>query len=31
MYTAFKQIDPAMDTGADFLAEYQAELEMQEK
>ena len=28
MYTAFKQIDPTMDTGADFAAEYQAALEM---
>lgn len=28
MYTAFKQIDPTMDSGADFLAEYQAALEM---
>ncbi|MBE0548535.1 MAG: tetratricopeptide repeat protein [Rubrivivax sp.] len=30
MYTAFKQIDPTMDTGADFLAEYQAALELQQ-
>ena len=29
MYTAFRQIDPTMDTGADFSAEYQAALEMQ--
>ena len=29
MYTAFRQIDPTMDTGADFAAEYQAALEMQ--
>jgi tetratricopeptide (TPR) repeat protein len=29
MYTAFRQIDPTMDTGADFGAEYQAALEMQ--
>jgi hypothetical protein len=28
MYTAFRQIDPTMETGADFLAEYQAALEM---
>ena len=28
-YTAFRQIDPTMDTGADFGAEYQAALEMQ--
>ena len=31
MYTAFKQIDPAMETGADFGAEYQAALQLQEK
>ena len=31
MYTAFRQIDPTMDTGADFSAEYQAALEMQQK
>lgn len=31
MFTAFRQIDPTMDTGADFTAEYQAALEMQEK
>ncbi len=31
MYTAFQQIDPTMDTGADFGAEYQAALEMQLK
>ena len=31
MYTAFRQIDPTMDTGADFSAEYQAALEMQKK
>ncbi|MBP6320471.1 MAG: tetratricopeptide repeat protein [Rubrivivax sp.] len=30
MYTAFRQIDPTMDTGADFGAEYQAALEMQQ-
>jgi hypothetical protein len=30
MYTAFRQIDPMMDTGADFGAEYQAALEMQQ-
>jgi hypothetical protein len=29
MYTAFRQIDPTMDTGADFAAEYKAALEMQ--
>ena len=29
MYTAFRQIDPTMDTGADFAAEYQAALDMQ--
>ena len=29
MYTAFRQIDPRMDTGADLSAEYQAALEMQ--
>jgi hypothetical protein len=29
MYTAFRQIDPTMETGADFGAEYQAALEMQ--
>jgi hypothetical protein len=29
MYTAFRQIDPTMDTGADFSAEYQAAVEMQ--
>ena len=31
MYTAFRQIDPTMDTGADFAAEYQAAAEMQSK
>jgi len=31
MYTAFRQIDPTMNTGADFSAEYQAALEMQQK
>ena len=30
MYTAFRQIDPTMDSGADFGAEYQAALEMQQ-
>jgi hypothetical protein len=30
MYTAFRQIDPTMDTGADFGAEYQAAPEMQQ-
>lgn len=29
MYTAFRQIDPTMDTGADVSAEYQAALQMQ--
>lgn len=29
MYTAFRQIDPTMDTGADFSAEYQAALKLQ--
>jgi len=29
MFTAFRQIDPTMETGADFSAEYQAALEMQ--
>ena len=29
MFTAFRQIDPTMQTGADFSAEYQAALEMQ--
>lgn len=28
MYTAFRQIDPTMDTGADFAAEYKAAVEM---
>ena len=31
MYTAFRQIDPTMNTGANFGAEYQAALEMQQK
>lgn len=31
MYTAFRQIDPKMDTGADFSAEYQAAMELPEK
>lgn len=31
MYTAFKQIEPTMDTGADFSAEYRAALELKEK
>lgn len=31
MYTAFRQIDPAMDTGADFEAEYTAALDLQEQ
>ena len=29
MYAAFRQIDPIMDTGADFSAEYQAALNLQ--
>ena len=29
MFTAFPQIDPTMETGADFSAEYQATVEMQ--
>ena len=29
MYTAFRQIDPTMETGADFGAEYEAALAMQ--
>jgi hypothetical protein len=28
MYTAFRQIDPTMDTGVDFAAEYKAAVEM---
>ena len=28
MFTAFRQIDPTMETGADFSAEYQAALEV---
>ena len=31
MYTAFRQIDPTMDTGADFGAEYESAMEMQKK
>lgn len=31
MYTAFRQIDPTMDAGADFNAEYEAALQMQKK
>ena len=31
MYTAFRQIDPTMDTGADFSAEFKAATEMQSK
>jgi len=31
MYTAFQQIDPTMETGADFDAEYRAALEMHQK
>lgn len=30
MYTAFRQIDPSMETGADFGAEYQTALKLQE-
>jgi hypothetical protein len=29
MYTAFQQIDPTMDTGVNFSAEYKATTEMQ--
>ena len=29
MFTAFRQIDPTMDMGADFTAEYQAALQLQ--
>ncbi len=29
MYTAFRQIDPTMETGADFDAEYKAALDLQ--
>lgn len=28
MYTAFQQIDPTMDTGVDFAAEYKAAMGM---
>jgi len=31
MYTAFRQIDPSMDTGVDFAAEYEAAMKMQGK
>lgn len=31
MFTAFRQIDPTMETGADFGAEYQAALKIQKK
>ena len=31
MYTAFRQIDPKMDAGADFSAEYQAAMELPAK
>ena len=31
MYTAFRQIDPTMDTGADFAVEYQRALKMQKR
>lgn len=30
MYTAFRQIDPSMDTGADFAAEYDAAVKLQQ-
>ena len=29
MFTAFRQMDPTMETGADFSAEYQAALQIQ--
>lgn len=29
MYAAFQQIDPTIDTGVDFAAEYKAAMEMQ--
>ena len=28
MYTAFRQMDPTLDAGADFSAEYAAAIEM---
>ena len=31
MFTAFRQIDPTMETGANFGAEYQAALELKKK
>ena len=31
MYTAFQQIDPKMNTGVDFAAEYKAAVQMQQK
>ena len=31
MFAAFRQIDPTMETGADFNAEYDAALQIQEK
>lgn len=31
MYTALRRIDPTMDTGADFSAEFNAATEMQSK
>ena len=31
MYTPFRQIDPTMDTGAEFSAEFKAATEMQSK
>ena len=31
MYTAYRQIDPTMDTGADFGAEYTAALNLQKQ
>ena len=30
MYTAFRQIDPTMETGADFAAEYEAAMKLQQ-
>ena len=31
MYAAFRQMDPTLDAGADFSAEYEAALQMQKK
>ena len=31
MYTAFRQMDPTLDAGADFAAEYEAAMQMQKK